>query len=414
MSIKCAPTVWAALLVLVSSASALAQITPPPIQGVTTPVPGLTMAGTVTQLVKPVGAPHAGDALALATALEVGTAPLGASSTGFLIKLDPTTGLEVRTSSTFGPFFAESALTLGEGNVFAGVDFMSSSYDRLGSLDVAALPLRSVVAASATAGRSGTANLALTANTLLVSGRMGVTDNLDIGVTLPIVTVKLSGTSSLANGNGDPILFASGTDASSGLGDVAGIVKYRFKSFSSALPDPGGLAVMATVRLPTGDRESLRGLGITRTLVQLIASSGQRHFRPHGNVGFEYWSKGVGVFSDYAPNATVTARHQLTYAGGFEFEAAPKVTLLVDLLGKQIFGGGRVDVAPDPSTAAGVVSSQSLVALPEGISTVDLAPGLKVNLKSKLLLSVNVLIALRDTGLHARVTPVAGIALALK
>jgi hypothetical protein len=243
---------------------------------------------------------------------------------------------------------------------------------------------------------------------------MGVTDKLDVGVIVPVVTVKLDGTSSFVNGIGDMTLFAAGNGVASGLGDLAALVKYRIYAFGSDLPDPGGLAVMATMRLPTGDHENLRGLGVTRTLVSLIASGGQKRFRPHGNVGFEYWSKGVGVTSDYAANATVTARHQFAYAAGVEFEAAPKATLLVDLLGRQILGGGKVGVTADPSIPAGVISSESAVALPEGISKLTLAPGLKVNLKSKLLLSVNVLVALHDTGLHARVTPMAGIEMAFK
>jgi hypothetical protein len=166
---------------------------------------------------------------------------------------------------------------------------------------------------------------------------------------------------------------------------------------------------MVTLRLPTGDSQNLRGLGITRTLVSLIASSGQGRFRPHANGGFEYWSKGVGVVSDNAPNSTVTARNQLHYAAGFEFEAAPKATLLVDVIGGEILGGGKLGFQADTTTAPGVTSSGSLVALPEGISKVSLVPGMKVNLKGKLLLSLNALIALHDTGLHARVTPVAGI-----
>jgi hypothetical protein len=195
----------------------------------------------------------------------------------------------------------------------------------------------------------------------------------------------------------------------SGLGDVSGLAKYRFFSFGTGQPDPGGLAVMATMRLPTGNRENLRGLGITRTLLSFIASSGQGRFRPHANVGYEWWSKGVSVTSDNAPNSTVTARHQVQYAAGFEVEAAPKLTLLVDLLGGEILGGGKVGFKTDTVTAPGATSSGSLVALPEGISRVSLTPGLKVNLKGKLLLSVSALVALHDSGLHARVTPVAGI-----
>jgi hypothetical protein len=403
-----APAGWAVLLALVSGVPASAQ-SAPPIQGVTTTTEGLTLADTVTQLVRPVGATHVGEALGLATALEVGTMPFGASSGGFVIKLDPATGLQVRTATTFGPSFAERALTSGEGNVSVGVNYMSSTYDRLYKDSLDALQLRTVTAVSPKDSRSGVTDLELTANTVVISGRMGITDKLDVGVSVPIVTMKVKGTSSLSNGNGEILLFGQGSGTSSGLGDLTGLAKYRFYAFGTGQPDPGGLAVMVTMHFPTGDRDNLRGLGVTRTLASFIVSSGVGRLRPHANVGYEWWSKGVGVPSDYAPNGSVEARHQLEYAAGIEFEAAPKVTLLADLLGGQIFGGGRLAFQADASTAPGVTSSGSLVALPEGISRLSLAPGLKVNLKGKLLLSVNALVALRDTGLHARVTPVAGI-----
>ena len=210
---KRAPAGWAALLALVSCVSASAQ-SAAPIQGVTTTIEGLTLADTVTQLVRPVGATHVGEALGLATELEVGTMPFGASSGGFVIKLDPSTGLQVRTATTFGPSFAERALTSGEGNVSVGVNFMSSTYDRLYKQSLNALQLRSVVAVSPKDGRLGVTDLTLTANTVVMSGRMGITDNLDVGVSVPIVTVKVKGTSSLFNGNGgngDMILFGQGT-----------------------------------------------------------------------------------------------------------------------------------------------------------------------------------------------------------
>jgi hypothetical protein len=377
----------------------------PPIQGTSTTIPELTGANTIIQMVKPVGAPHGGDALALATKLAVGTAPLASSSGGFEIKLDPSTGLQVRTATTFGPSFSERALTSGEGKVSIGVNFMSTGYDHLGSESFSGLQLRSVAAANPTDSRSGVGNITETANTVVVSGRMGVTDRLDIGAVLPIVSIKIGGSTQLMNGNGNILTYATGTNAGSGLGDIAGIVKYRFYSFGDVQPDPGGLAVMATIRLPTGDTENLRGLGVTRTLVSLIASSGQGRFRPHGNVGFEGWSKGVTVASDDTPGGTVTARHQLQYAAGLELEAAPKCTVLVDFLGSQIFGGGKTAFQLDP----GSTTTSSLVALPEGLARMQIVPGVKVNLKAKLVLSANALVTLKDDGLHARVTPMAGI-----
>ena len=196
--------------------------------------------------------------------------------------------------------------------------------------------------------------------------------------------------------------------SSKGLGDVAGLAKYRFVSFGTGQPDPGGLAVMATMRLPTGDQKSLRGLGVTRTHLSFIASSGQGRFRPHANVGFGWWSKGVGVLSDDAR----TRRSQRDTSSNTRLDWSsrprPKLTLLVDLLGGADLGGGKLGFATVTSGSP-AVASESLVALPEGIRRLSLAPGLKVNLKGKLLLSLNALVALQDSGLHARVTPVAGI-----
>jgi len=408
VSILRVPARWAALLAVVFSIPASAQTTPP-IQGTTTTTADLTIAGTVNGMVKPVSAPHVGDALNFDTMLEVGTLPLGASSSGFTIKLDPSTGLQVRTATTFGPSFAERALTSGEGGINLGVSFMNSSFDRLGSQDFKGMQVRSVSAPSATDSRNGTININETATTVLVAGRMGVTDNLDIGVMLPIVTIKVNGSTSLANGRGDILTYATGSDQGSGLGDIAGVVKYRFYSFGTGQPDPGGLAVMATLRFPTGSTESLRGLGVTRTMVSLIASGGQGKFRPHANAGFEYWSSGVSVASDATPGTNVTARNQLQYAAGFEYEAAPKATLLLDVLGGQIFGGGKLAFQADATPPAGSTSSSTLVALPEGIARIGIAPGLKVNLKGKILFSANALVTLKNDGLHARVTPMAGL-----
>ena len=114
------------------------------------------------------------------------------------------------------------------------------------------------------------------------------------------------------------LVYGTGTDLAKGMGDVAGLVKYRFVSFGNEndLPDPGGLAVMATLRFPTGDKDNLRGLGVTRTALTFIASSGTGRFRPHANGGFEYWSDGVSVASDN-PASTVTAQNQIQYAAGF-------------------------------------------------------------------------------------------------
>src|SRR4030095_2843290 len=146
---------------------------------------------------------HVGDALGLATKLGVATAPFGVSLGGFLIKLDPTTGLQVRTATTFGPAYAERALTNGEGKVSVAMNFKSVTFDKFDNdHEVDVVQVRSVTRGLLALGRSGIANVELNAKTLVVATRMGVTDKFDIGVVLPVVTLTVDGTTTLKNGFG--------------------------------------------------------------------------------------------------------------------------------------------------------------------------------------------------------------------
>lgn len=373
---------------------------------------GLSLADTLTQLTAPLGSAPVGEALGLATVLEVATTPFGSSSGGFVFKLDPSTGLQVRTATTFGPSFAERALTSGEGKISVGASVISASYQRLGDLSLDRMQLGAVQSPLPTVGRVGTTNLEMSSTTVVVSGTVGVSEKLDVGAVVPMVRVRVDGVSTLVSNDGTVVLTAKGGAISSGLGDVGATVKYRFLTFGEGQPDPGGMALLAIVRIPTGQRESLRGLGVTRTLASLVFSSGVGRVRPHANGGFEFWSDGVDVATNADKDPpTVTARHQVQYAAGVEIEADPRLTLMIDVLGRHILGAGRIgfETATPTPPQSGVTALESAVALPAGINKLTLVPGLKVNVKGKLLLSLNALVSLWDNGLHARVTPVAGL-----
>ena len=109
------------------AALTLAFCTPASAQKITE-VEGLTLAGALGELVGPLGSRPAAEALGLATALEIATTPFGTSSGGFVFRLDPATGLLARTATTFGPSFAERALTSGEGQVSIGASFSAATY----------------------------------------------------------------------------------------------------------------------------------------------------------------------------------------------------------------------------------------------------------------------------------------------
>ena len=229
----------------------------------------LTAQQVIAALANPATAVRVGDAFALATAIEIATAPLGTPSGGFVFKLDESTGLLARTTTTFGPSFTERALTSGEGQVSVGATFRSTSYDELSGFSLSALPVGSATATTPIASGTSTARVTLKSQTLAMSGIVGVTDNFDIGVVVPIVSIKLSGTSSLVDGNGTLARLAEADTSFSGIGDVAAHCEVPLSSSSrvAICPTRVAIALLVTMRLPTGDRDNLRGLGITRTLV---------------------------------------------------------------------------------------------------------------------------------------------------
>ena len=57
------------------------------------------------------------------------TFPVGSSSGGFTFTFNPTLGTFSRSSDSFGPLFAERALTIGRNRGSLGIGFQRSTYD---------------------------------------------------------------------------------------------------------------------------------------------------------------------------------------------------------------------------------------------------------------------------------------------
>ena len=398
MSIRRARIASTLLLAIAWSLAASAQTTEPP-----------SLRSTVEDLTGFVGFSVA-SAIETATALEVANAPFGSSAGGFVFKLDPATGLKVRSAPTFGPSFAERALTSGEGKVSFGTSLTVATYDKLNEFDLKQMTLLVTDGPTPAKKVTGLASMVLSSETAVVFTTIGATDNLDIAVAVPFVKVKLQGTSWLQT----PVQVFEpnrGNISSSGLGDIAISAKYRFAKlkFGEGPPDPGGVAFLLTTRLPTGNRENFRGLGITRVLGSVLISGGKGKLRPHANAGFEWWEKGL-VVNNFTPSTNVTLRHQVQYAAGVELDAGPKVTLLFDFLGRHVLGGGAValrGVALPPSSE--FTSAELAEATPTRIRKMTLAPGLKWNLKGTFVFSGNFLVTVLDNGLRDFFTPVVGV-----
>jgi outer membrane putative beta-barrel porin/alpha-amylase len=348
------------------------------------------------------GSQQSASTIVALTSIEVATAPLGTSTGGFTFTFDPLLQVYRRSASSFGPSFAERALTAGRAKVSLGGNWVYSSYDSLGefSLEGNELQLAKNVNAPALPRVASTAlNVNLDTHTIAGFAQVGVTDRFDIGAIVPWVRVALSADGLYLGPSGSTEGTLSVPRARAwGIGDMGIFGKYLLWQQSD-----GGLAAAFDVRLPTGDEDELRGLGITRTTAALVWSKGGR-VSPHANFGFEFWSKEVPI----SASGDVSIRHQVKYAAGLEIDAHPQLTVLVDFVGRQLLGGGKLEYQTF-TAPGGTGTVDALVGQAEGISSFWIVPGAKWNIWRRVLLTANVLTSLASDGLRAKITPVAGI-----
>ena len=257
-------------------------------------------------------------------------------SSSWIRRLD----LLARTTTSFGPSFVERALTAGEGKVSVGATFSSTNYDKLSDFSLTNLPLGSVTSSSPIVSGTTTGNLKISSRRSRCPARVGVTPKIDIGVVVPLVTVKLSGTSAFVNGNGVVGRLVETNNVFSGLGDIAALAKFRIASVQGrpTFPIPAELAHQrGHASADRRSRQSSRSrcdahAGIVCGVVWQGAAEAAWI-----RSSFEYWNKAVDVPGDHLKN-------QFQYNAGVEIVAAPKLTLLADFLGQRVLGAGPVEL----------------------------------------------------------------------
>jgi hypothetical protein len=348
------------------------------------------------------------------------TFPLGSSSGGFTYSLDPSLGTWTRSTNSFGPAFAERALTIGRQKVNFGVNYQHSTYDTFegrslddGSIKFYLTHLPVVPGGIFFEGDviQTALRLNLTTNTVALFANYGVTNKLDVGVAVPIVSVDMTANIDatvlrLATGPASTIhVFPNGTDkqtfsdagSAKGIGDIVVRGKYRFVE---------GLAAGLDLRLPTGDEANLLGTGATQATLLLIGSSTYNKLAPHFNLGYTFTGESGSPFFNLAD--------EFHYTLGTEFASTPKLTVTADLLGRTLRDIGRLEEQKRTFhfvSAAGVAGSSSVDELafqPGSLNLLIAAAGVKYNVVGNLLISANVLFPLTKTGIRDRVTPVIG------
>ena len=338
-------------------------------------------------------------------------------------------GTPVPTSISPGPVFAERGQTLGSGRVLVGFSYNSFSYASLRGVDLHNINLTfthenvtgprcdSIVGKSCNPMGVPTLEndimpfqLSLDVKVSIASFVLtyGISDRLDIGVALPLVSASLVG-HSLATiipfGGDSAFHYFAGTatnpvlsaerfvqGSATGLGDVAVRVKLNVHS-----SDRSSIAILADGRFPTGSEEDLLGAGQFSGRVLAVLSARFGDFSPHANVGY---LRRVGALRNDAVLATI----------GFDHLMTPAITLAADLISQLQVGNNKLAV-PAPV--------QYDVPFKRTVQTSDIpnirddlingSIGMKFTIPSGPTLIANVLVPVNRGGLRPNVLYTLGI-----
>src|SRR5262245_27953478 len=170
------------------------------------------------------------DAVARALLVNLTTAPIGTSSGGFLYRLNPELGTVERASDNFGTFFVERALTGGAGTASFGITSSTANYDTLNGYnlhDGSFLTVANHLRGEAVPFDTESLTMNLRASTVAFWASVGVTDDVELGVVVPMARITLDG-ERLNVYRGSAFLQATASAVASGLSDIAVRAKYGF------------------------------------------------------------------------------------------------------------------------------------------------------------------------------------------
>jgi hypothetical protein len=325
------------------------------------------------------------DTISKLLVLELATLP-SSSGGGFTYRLDPALGTVIRASDSFGPLFTERSLLSGQGRASFGMSFSSVIFDNIDGRnlrDGTLVSTASVFRDETTPFDIETVSLRIRTDTVTLNGTVGITDRFDLSGGIPFIRLNLEG-ERVDTYRGRELLQASGSASTAGLGDV--VLRARYNVYRSGA---SGMAIGGEVRLPTGNEEDLLGAGSASFTPRFIGSYEQDRVGIHGEIGYTF--RGVS--------------EALTYAGAVTAVAAPRLTLVGELLGRRLNAVGRLVETTLPHPRLAGVDTVRLTSSDETADRLLVVGGFKWNIASTWLLTANILRPLTDVGLNASWVP---------
>jgi hypothetical protein len=388
-------------------------------------------AGATTFTSRFVGPTRAlGDALSQTVARSL---PVTSASPGLTFSFDPASGAFVRDTDLLGQLYLERARPIGRGKWNVTVSYQHVHIDAVQGQDLDSL--RDNTLPIITGGQTNNPgaprgnvllkfpryDVGLAVDEVTLATTYGITDNLDVNLTLPILVSSLSidanaltftrnpNTNGLVPSGRRGNRFSQGATTATGVGDLFLRGKYRAYT-NSWLEVAGGLVV----RMPTGDANNFQGTGDWELSPLLYLST--RRFPVGGPVELQgFFNGGIDL------NIDDVDLSEGRFGAGLDVALGQRATLSIAFLAREPFHGfapaGFFDV-PRYNPRTGCPSAAGCTTHPMGplfglesarASYYSLSIGGRVNLwRDTVFGFANVLIPLADEGIHTDPIPLVG------
>lgn len=360
-------------------------------------------------------------------ASQLAAIPVPSPASGFTFSLDSSLGVMKRSTQSFGPIYAERAETIGKKTFSVGVSYQHFSFDTIEGQSLGSIP--AVFTHDSPAYPGGRADVISTSNsidltvdqsTLFVT--YGILDRLDLSLAVPYLNVDMAVTSqatierigtsantavhffadpAVPNAQGDQKTF-SNSNSASGIGDL--LMRLKGTVLKSGHT---GLALGADFRFPTGDEENFLGSGAAAIKPFLAWSMAAGKVSPHVNLGY-VWTGDSVLAGNVLTGTKVSLPDEFIWAAGLDIGVVERLTLAADVLGRHVSSSPQLQTRT--FTALDGHNTFDDIHFVNGtFDVIDGAFGLKFNAGGKLLIDLNVLVKLNNSGLRDKVTPLLGL-----
>jgi hypothetical protein len=304
------------------------------------------------------------------------------NSTVSAISFDLEEGVPVRSQESLGPSLAERATTIGRGKVNVAASYANIDYRQLNGTDLDSLSivLGHIDIPPVAIWEADTItldlDLSIKQEVLAFFGTYGLTDNLDVGIVIPLVSIDatvrsvatidttyctpetISGIGCVAAATPAQGIavhrFADGfnpvdvnSGSATGVGDI--LLRAKWHAFGGADSAFDG-GVLAQAQLATGDETDLLGTGSSAIAVIGVLSGEFGALNPHINAGYEHYfdqDEGASGHEEeeeedhHGGGAQEVDRSNWRAVAGFDIRARDNLAFSTEFLGRWEDDGDR-------------------------------------------------------------------------